>query len=76
MLAATWSELGRVNIWDLRKPLQAVEDPQLLSQFNKDNKANSSSPLFTFSGHQKEGFAVDWCSTMPGVCVFSFPLMF
>jgi ribosome assembly protein RRB1 len=24
-------------------------------------------PLFTFSGHQAEGFGIDWCPTMPGV---------
>ncbi|CAH1179552.1 unnamed protein product [Phaedon cochleariae] len=67
IVAASWSELGRVNIWDLSLQLRTVEDDQLLSKYNKENKANSITPLFTFSGHQKEGFALDWSPAMPGV---------
>lgn len=66
-VAASWSELGRVNIWNLMPQLQVVESDQLLSKYNKENKANSVSPMFTFSGHQKEGFALDWCNTNQGV---------
>ncbi|KAG5900474.1 hypothetical protein JTB14_010886 [Gonioctena quinquepunctata] len=66
-IAASWSELGRVNIWNLAPQMQVVENDQLLSQYNKENKANSVTPLFTFSGHQKEGFAIDWCPTITGV---------
>ncbi|XP_018578149.1 glutamate-rich WD repeat-containing protein 1 [Anoplophora glabripennis] len=66
-IAASWSELGRVNIWNLTQQLQAVENDQLLSKYNKENIANSTTPLFTFNGHQKEGFAIDWSNTMPGV---------
>ncbi|RZC32951.1 glutamate-rich WD repeat-containing protein 1 [Asbolus verrucosus] len=67
VIAASWSELGRVNLWDLSQQLEAVDNEQLLSKYNKENKSNSIKPLFTFSGHQKEGFAVDWCPTMLGV---------
>ncbi|KAJ8915825.1 hypothetical protein NQ315_004638 [Exocentrus adspersus] len=67
VVAASWSELGRVNIWNLMPQLQVVESDQLLSRYNKENKANTLTPLYTFSGHQKEGFALDWCSTMLGV---------
>ncbi|KAF7281029.1 WD repeat-containing protein 1 l(2)09851 [Rhynchophorus ferrugineus] len=66
-LAATWSELGRVNLWNLTPQLQVVDSDQLLSTYNKENKANSITPLYTFSGHSKEGFALDWCQTIPGV---------
>ncbi|KAJ8974611.1 hypothetical protein NQ317_019356 [Molorchus minor] len=66
ILAASWSELGRVNIWNLSQQLQVVENDQLLYKYNQENKANSVAPLFTFNGHQKEGFAIDWCTTMPG----------
>ncbi|BFG03282.1 glutamate-rich WD repeat-containing protein 1 [Drosophila madeirensis] len=61
--AASWSELGRVNIWNLSQPLQAVEDPQLLKQYEQ----NETRPVFTFSGHQQEGFAVDWSPSAEGV---------
>ncbi|KAJ8949993.1 hypothetical protein NQ318_002403 [Aromia moschata] len=67
VIAASWSELGRVNIWNLTQQLQVIESDQLLQKYNKENKQNSVTPLFTFSGHQKEGFAIDWCSTMAGV---------
>ncbi|CAH1977313.1 unnamed protein product [Acanthoscelides obtectus] len=67
VLAASWSELGRINIWDLSVQLDVVEqDHQVLSKYNKE-KSNSISPIFTFNGHQKEGFAIDWCSTAKGV---------
>ncbi|EFA00626.1 glutamate-rich WD repeat-containing protein 1 [Tribolium castaneum] len=67
IIAASWSELGRVNLWDLSQQLEAVDNDQLLSRYNKENKANSVKPLFTFTGHQQEGFAMDWCSTNVGV---------
>nr|CAH7722873.1 unnamed protein product [Callosobruchus chinensis] len=67
VLAASWSELGRVNIWELSTQLNIVDsDHQVLSKYNKE-KSNSITPLFTFNGHQKEGFAIDWCTTSKGV---------
>lgn len=66
--------MGRVNIWDLSQQLQTVENDILLSKYNKENKANQIVPTFSFSGHQKEGFAMDWCSTMPGVCKSYLPI--
>jgi ribosome assembly protein RRB1 len=67
VIAASWSELGRVNLWDLSQQLDAVDSDQVLSRYNKENRANSIKPLFTFTGHQKEGFAIDWCPTTVGV---------
>ncbi|KAK9685491.1 Histone-binding protein RBBP4 or subunit C of CAF1 complex [Popillia japonica] len=66
VLAASWSELGRVNVWNLTQQLQTVDSELLLQRYNKENKGNSVTPLFTFSGHQQEGFALDWCDTLPG----------
>lgn len=66
-MAASWSELGRVNIWNLTEQLQAVDNPEILKAYNNQNKTNSIKPIYTFSGHQKEGFALDWSPTMPGV---------
>lgn len=66
VLAATWSELGRVNIWNLNEQLLAVDDRELLSSYNKEGKANKASCLFSFSGHQQEGFGLDWNPVVPG----------
>ncbi|XP_016980874.2 glutamate-rich WD repeat-containing protein 1 [Drosophila rhopaloa] len=62
--AASWSELGRVNIWNLTQPLQAVEDASLLKQYEQQNEDR---PMFTFGGHHQEGFAVDWSPIAEGV---------
>lgn len=70
VIAASWSELGRVSIWNLTPQLQAVDNDILLAKYNKENAGSSKQPLFTFSGHQQEGFAVDWCSISPGVSNF------
>lgn len=59
-LAASWSELGQVNIWDLTPLVQAVEDGERSGQ-TRDDPA-----LFTFRGHKTEGFAVDWSPVMSG----------
>jgi len=56
-LAATWSEIGKVYIWDLTEPLTAVSDSKAMTEYTK--KQNQY-PLFQFNGHQSEGFAVDW----------------
>jgi len=66
VLAASWSETGRVNIWDLRKQIKAVNDMKLLTQYRNNDEVSKSKPLFTFSGHQAEGFALDWSSSSPG----------
>lgn len=66
-LAATWSELGRVNIWDLTAHVQMVDNPLEATAYSKNNSNSEITPLFTFSGHQQEGFALDWCKTSPGV---------
>jgi len=50
-LAATWSETGRVHIWDLTAALSNIDSGQ---------SSSSQSALFTFAGHQSEGYAVDW----------------
>lgn len=67
VLAATWSELGRVNIWNISDQLLAVDDKELLSSYQKEGKANKVKSLYTFSGHQQEGYAIDWSLISPGL---------
>ncbi|CAG5096171.1 Similar to Grwd1: Glutamate-rich WD repeat-containing protein 1 (Mus musculus) [Cotesia congregata] len=67
--AASWSELGRVNLWNLDEQLKALESPATLSAYNKraEKLTESPKPFFTFKGHLSEGYGLDWCSTEPGV---------
>ncbi|XP_011068388.1 PREDICTED: glutamate-rich WD repeat-containing protein 1 isoform X2 [Acromyrmex echinatior] len=68
ILAASWSELGRVNIWNLQEQLNAVENPILLTAYrNKCDKASTDiKPLYAFKGHLSEGFGLDWSRLEPG----------
>lgn len=63
-LAATWSETGKVYIWDLTRPLNAVNDSSIMAVYTRNEE--SPPPIFKFAGHQVEGFAVDWSKTSPG----------
>lgn len=62
-MAASWSELGRVYIWDLTNPLRAVSDSKVMSDYVKQE---SPLPIFQFNGHQTEGFAIDWSPMVNG----------
>ncbi len=62
-MAASWSEIGKVFIWDLTEPLTAVSDSKYMTEFTKKH---NHQPVFQFNGHQTEGFAVDWSSVIPG----------
>lgn len=75
VLAATWSELGRVEIWNITQQLQAVDEPALLERYNLDVLKNPVIPLFSFNGHQQEGYGIDWCPTEPGVRMSKFIIL-
>lgn len=62
-MAASWSELGKVYIWDITGSLQAVSDSRAMSDYVK---RDSPLPLFQFSGHQSEGYGLDWSPVVPG----------
>lgn len=64
-LAATWSDKGKVHVWDLTRTLLATNDPEVMQQYTMKEEATMS-PAHTFTGHQVEGFALDWSQTMPG----------
>ncbi|CAM4699103.1 unnamed protein product [Leuciscus chuanchicus] len=63
-LAAVWSEKGQVEIFDLRPQLEAVHSSSVMSAFIKQQK--EATPLFSFTGHMSEGFAIDWSPKVPG----------
>ncbi|XP_043937490.1 glutamate-rich WD repeat-containing protein 1 [Protopterus annectens] len=64
-VAAVWSEKGQVELYDLQKQLAAVSDSQALATFLKEEQQKIK-PLFSFSGHMTEGFAMDWSPKVPG----------
>ncbi|XP_012346735.1 glutamate-rich WD repeat-containing protein 1 [Apis florea] len=68
-LAASWSELGRVHIWNLDKQLNALDNDELLRIYRKKYEKNDENikPLFSFKGHLSEGYGLDWCSTEIGM---------
>ncbi|XP_011505507.1 PREDICTED: glutamate-rich WD repeat-containing protein 1 [Ceratosolen solmsi marchali] len=68
VLAASWSELGRVTLWDLKEQLKAVESSAYLSTYQKTHQKseNAVKPVFTFKGHLSEGYGLDWCTTEIG----------
>jgi len=63
-LAATWSETGRVHLWDLTAALSNVD--------NSEATSSGQSALFTFTGHQSEGYAVDWSTIDKGSLLTHF----
>ncbi|XDV40014.1 hypothetical protein PO909_009178 [Leuciscus waleckii] len=63
-LAAVWSEKGQVEIFYLRPQLEAVHSSSVMSAFIKQQK--EATPLFSFTGHMSEGFAIDWSPKVPG----------
>lgn len=61
-MAASWSELGKVYIWDITHPLRAVNDSNVMTEFVRND---NHLPLFQFH-HQTEGFALDWSNVVKG----------
>jgi len=61
-ICSSWSENGRVYMWNLDKAIKAIASDKLMNSFD----ARSVEPIFTFKGHTKEGFAMDFASTKLG----------
>lgn len=64
MIASSWSELGKVFIWDLSQPTKAVNDQRVMATYLLNNE--SPEPIFTYSGHLSEGYALEWSPLIPG----------
>lgn len=56
---AAWSELGKVNIYDVRPLFNALERPG-----TSYDKKKASQPLYTIEAHRGvEGYAMDWAGS-------------
>ena len=63
LITATWSETGKVYIWDLTSFQRSLENPQ-------NQPKAPTGPVFTFGGHPTEGFSMDWSPTTTGRFVY------
>ena len=85
-IVATWSELGRVNLYDVRPYLARIDGMQggeSISSFvsrtktrkgkgkGKGKKPSKEQQIFSFKGHAAEGFAMDWSPVATGRLVNS-----
>ena len=56
---ASWSETGKVHIWDVRPLIEALDVPGYTL-----DKARAHTPAFTVGSHGRtEGFALDWAAS-------------
>lgn len=57
---ASWSEKGKVHIWDIAPQLSSLESEGTTKDVQKIK------PFFTFGGHVEEGYSMDWSPTRQG----------
>ncbi|KAK6944829.1 WD40 repeat [Dillenia turbinata] len=64
-ITASWADTGDVQVWDFSSHLNALaESGAEVSQ--RTSQVFNHAPLFKFSGHKDEGYAIDWSPVVPG----------
>lgn len=58
-IVASWSDVGNVYLYDVQSLVQQCSGNNKNSTTTSSN-SNTKQPLFTYSGHSNEGFAMDW----------------
>ncbi|OQR86127.1 glutamate-rich WD repeat-containing protein [Achlya hypogyna] len=53
-IVATWADTRKVHLFDISKQLQSLDGK------NPVGMSSTAAPIFTFTGHADEGFAMDW----------------
>ena len=61
-IVSTWSDLGVVSIYQFDKHFAAIE----ASVSGPTDERIKCEPIFSFAGHQCEGFAMDWSRNVAG----------
>jgi ribosome assembly protein RRB1 len=61
-IVATIADTAQVHIWDVQHQLRSLDKPVTA-------KHTSLAPLFTFTDHTQEGFAMDWSPVVSGSLV-------
>ncbi|CAG8471296.1 5672_t:CDS:2 [Ambispora gerdemannii] len=59
-IAASWSETGKVHIWDLNPLISSLDTP------GKMINEKLLKPKYTIESHNTEGFAMDWSGRVTG----------
>jgi hypothetical protein len=74
-IVATWAETGKVHLFDVRAVLRGLEGAGGAGGAGAGASSSGGgttialaplAPVFTFSQHKDEGFAVDWSAVSPG----------
>jgi ribosome assembly protein RRB1 len=61
LVVATWSERGKVYLWDLSQVQSDLNSQvQLQPQKTEETPMIKMKPLFSVDGHREEGYAMDW----------------
>mmetsp|Transcript_2359 Transcript_2359/g.3473 ORF Transcript_2359/g.3473 Transcript_2359/m.3473 type:complete len:516 (-) Transcript_2359:381-1928(-) len=64
-IVSTWSETGRVNVFDVEPAISALDRGSRMPHPNAQ-KPTAVKPFFVFSAHKSEGFAMDWSPLQQG----------
>eukprot|EP00180_Rhodochaete_pulchella_P004395 Plantae.Rhodophyta-Rhodochaete_pulchella.ctg8271.p1 GENE.Plantae.Rhodophyta-Rhodochaete_pulchella.ctg8271~~Plantae.Rhodophyta-Rhodochaete_pulchella.ctg8271.p1 ORF type:complete len:424 (+),score=56.95 Plantae.Rhodophyta-Rhodochaete_pulchella.ctg8271:49-1272(+) len=64
-IVATWSDAGRVFVYDVDPCLQSLDRGSRMP-LPGTLLPSSVRPMFSFSGHKTEGFAMNWCPLKEG----------
>jgi ribosome assembly protein RRB1 len=59
-IIATWSDVGKVYLYNVDSVVESFTSSE-----NKTNQSSSLSPYFIHSGHETEGYALDWSKQQP-----------
>ncbi|GMS87187.1 hypothetical protein PENTCL1PPCAC_9362, partial [Pristionchus entomophagus] len=62
-VAAVWNDQKKVQLWNITG---ALADAQAMTGENKNTKLAKENPLFSFTGHRQEGYALGWSPLTKG----------
>jgi len=70
-IVATWSDTGRVYLWDLETQLNGIgfrgkATQQQIQSAAAESLGQGFQPIFSYKGHRDEGYALDWSSVDTG----------
>lgn len=58
-VVATWADTGKVHIWNIDAHTRSLDNPSEQAPAEMD-------PVFSFAGHNDEGYAMDWSPAHEG----------